>query len=184
MNPLASVVTAGRSRLRAELAGLLAVRSLRWALLLMFLGGVFWIRQMWSKPAAEVSTIAATAKSASAPTAGEVTSPNRSPATFRLGAGYAGGFLLGFLFRRFLKVTSIVAALLLAAVAGLRSVGVLEVDWAAWEAQIRAGVDWSHHQAGVLKSVAEGYLPSTAATGWGLWRGLRRRTEKIAAPPA
>jgi uncharacterized membrane protein (Fun14 family) len=177
MNPLASVVTAGRSHLRAELAGLCAVRSLRWAVLLMLLGGVLWVRQVWSKPAAESST-------SSAPTVGEVGPPNRSPASFRLGAGYAGGFLLGFLFRRFLKVTSVVAVLLLAAVAGLRSVGVLEVDWAAWEAQIRAGVDWSHHQAGVLKSVAEGYLPSTAATGWGLWRGLRRKTEKIAVPPA
>jgi uncharacterized membrane protein (Fun14 family) len=184
MNPLASVVTAGRSRLRTEVAGLFAVRSLRWALLLMFLGVVLWIRQVWSKPAEEASTIAVTAKSASTPTAGEVGPPNGSPATFRLGAGYAGGFLLGFLFRRFLKVTSVGAAVLLAAVAGLRSMGVLEVDWAAWEAQIRAGVDWSHHRAGVLKSVAEGYLPSTAATGWGLWRGLRRKTEKIAPPPA
>lgn len=184
MNPLASVVTAGRSRLRTEVAGLFAVRSLRWALLLMFLGGVLWVRMVWSKPAEEAPTIAATAKSASVPTANSVRTPTRSPATFRLGAGYAGGFLLGFLFRRFLKVTSVGAAVLLAAVAGLRSVGVLEVDWAAWEAQIRAGVDWSHHQAGVLKSVAEGYLPSTAATGWGLWRGLRRKTEKIAVPPA
>jgi uncharacterized membrane protein (Fun14 family) len=184
MNPLASAVTAGRSRLRAEVAGLFAVRSLRWALLLMMLGGVLWVRQVWSTPTVEASASSATAKSASAPTAGSVGTPGRSPATFRLGAGYAGGFLLGFLFRRFLKVTSVAAALLLVAVAGLRSVGVLEVDWAAWEAQIRAGVDWSHHQAGVLKSVVEGYLPSTAATGWGLWRGLRRRTEKIAAPAA
>ncbi len=170
--------------MRTEVAGLLAVRSLRWALLLMFLGGVLWVRQVWFKPAEEAPTIAATAKSASAPTVGEVGPPNRSPASFRLGAGYAGGFLLGFLFRRFLKVTSVGAAVVLAAVAGLRSVGVLEVDWAAWEAQIRAGVDWSHQQAGGLKSVTEGYLPSTAATGWGLWRGLWRRTEKIVAPPA
>jgi uncharacterized membrane protein (Fun14 family) len=184
MNPLASAVTAGRSRLRAEVAGLFAVRSLRWAVLLMLLGSVLWVRQLRSTPAAEAPASSATAKSASAPPDGSVGIRSRSPATFRLGAGYAGGFLLGFLFRRFLKVTSVAAALLLAAVAGLRSVGVLEVDWAAWEAQIRAGVDWSHHQAGVLKSVAEGYLPSTAATGWGLWRGLRRRTEKIAAPPA
>lgn len=184
MNPLASAVTAGRFHLRAELAGLFAVRSLRWALLLMVLGGVLWVRQWRSTSAEEAPTGPAPAKSASTPTVGEVASPNRSPATFRLGAGYAGGFLLGFLFRRFLKVTSVVAALLLAAVAGLRSLGVIEVDWAAWEAQIRAGLDWSHQQAGVVKSVAEGYLPSTAATGWGLWRGLRRKVERIAAPPA
>ncbi len=184
MNPLASAVTAGRFHLRAELAGLCAVRSLRWAVLLMVLGGVLWVRQLRSTPAVEASTGSAPATLTSVPTANSVRTPSRSPATFRLGAGYVGGFLLGFLFRRFLKVTSVVAALLLAAVAGLRSLGVLEVDWAAWEAQIRAGVDWSHQQAGVLKSVAEGYLPSTAATGWGLWRGLRRRAEKIAAPPA
>lgn len=184
MNPLASAVTAGRSRLRTEMAGLCTVRSLRWAMLLMVLGGVLWGRQLQSTPAVEAFTIAATAKSVSAPTAAEVGIRSRSPATFRLGAGYAGGFLLGFLFRRFLKVTSVVAALLLAAVAGLQSLGVLEMDWAAWEAQIRAGLDWSHQQAGALKSVAEGYLPSTAATGWGLWRGLRRNVERIAAPPA
>lgn len=184
MNPLASAVTAGRFHLRAELAGLCTVRSLRWAVLLMVLGGVLWVRQLRPTPALEASTGSAPAALTSVPTDGSVGTPSRSPATFRLGAGYAGGFLLGFLFRRFLKVTSVVVALLLAGVAGLRSLGVLDMDWAAWEAQIRAGLDWSHQQAGVLKSVAEGYLPSTAATGWGLWRGLRRKVERIAAPPA
>lgn len=147
MNPLASAVTAGRFHLRAELAGLCTVRSLRWAVLLMVLGGVLWVRQLRPTPALEASTGSAPAALTSVPTDGSVGTPSRSPATFRLGAGYAGGFLLGFLFRRFLKVTSVVVALLLAA-------------------------------------VAEGYLPSTAATGWGLWRGLRRKTERIAAPPA
>lgn len=164
-------------RLRSELQGLLAVRSLRWAVLLMVLGAGLWFRQE-TRPA---STAAGPAGERPAPA---MDRENRSPALFRLGAGYAGGFLLMFMLRRFLRVTTTVAGLLLATVAGLRALGWVEWDWAAVDTHIRTALSWSHEQAGALKALLEGYLPSTAATGIGLWRGFRRSMPKVPPPAA
>lgn len=100
----------------------------------------------------------------------------RSPAAFRFGAGFAGGFLLGFAFRRFLKVTSALATLVLGGIALLKLTGLIELDWASLEGQVRDSLAWTQGQAAALKTLLTGYLPSAGAGGLGLWKGFRRPT--------
>ncbi len=66
-----------------------------------------------------------------------------------------------------------VAGLALATVAALRALGWLDWDWNAIDAQIRSALTWSRGQAEAWKALIEGWLPSTAVTAVGLWRGFR-----------
>jgi len=142
-------------------------RSLRGALLLILLGAVLWVKR-------DLSTTATDPNSPPAPPAADSTaSIPRSPLPFRLGAGFAGGFLISFAFRKFLKATALLAGLLLAAVTTGRALGWVDLDWNTLENSIRSALSWTHEQALSVKAVLESYLPATAASGLGLWQGWR-----------
>lgn len=173
METVESLRAAGRRRLAAELLGLWSSRSLRLALALMLFGGVLWVRD--HRPAVDGVPIGTNAVVAPATVVAPVPPGMRSPATFRFGAGFAGGFLLGFAFRRFLKTTSALAALVLGGMALLKLTGLIELDWASLEGHVRESLAWTHGQAEALKALLTGYLPSAGAGGFGLWKGIRTR---------
>lgn len=181
MDTFQSLKAAGRQRLWAELAGLWASRSLRLALVLMVLGGVLWVRDGRQPAGAAPPVAPVTAGSPEVVPSTPRQSAVRPPVTFRLGAGYVGGFLIGFAFRRFLKVTAAVAALLLGGIALLKATGLVELDWAGVENQIRESLAWTHGWAASLKTLLTGYLPSAGAGGLGLWKGFRRPPASTAA---
>src|SRR5215467_26039 len=60
-----------------------------------------------------------------------------SPAVAQIGGSYLGGYLLGWAFRRFLRMAAMMVAVTLACVAAMKSTGWIEVDWSVLEAQIR-----------------------------------------------
>ncbi len=177
MNPLLLRFASPAGQGRAVWLALFRLRSLRWSLLLILLGAALWLKREWS--AAKDSEAAPPAT-----TAESTLGAQRAPLPFRLGAGYAGGFLLSFAFRKSLKATALLAGVLLAMGAALRALGWVDLDWQALEGGIRTGLSWTHEQALSLKAVLESYLPATAASGLGLWRGWRNGGQPVTAETA
>ena len=98
-----------------------------------------------------------------------------SPAVAQIGASYLGGFVIGWAFRRFLRVAAMLVAVLLACVAAMKATGWIDVDWSELEMQISRTVQWLHGEAEGFKNVLTGFLPSAGAAGAGSFFGFRRK---------
>jgi uncharacterized membrane protein (Fun14 family) len=98
-----------------------------------------------------------------------------SPAVAQIGGSYLGGFLIGWAFRRFLRVAAMMVALMLACIGVMKASGWIDVDWSALEAQVGQTVQWLHGEAEGLKNVLTGFLPSAGAAGAGSFFGFRKK---------
>ena len=98
-----------------------------------------------------------------------------SPAAAQIGASYLGGFLLGWAFRRFLRIAAMLVAVVLAGIAVMKASGWIDVDWSALEVQVGRTVQWLHGEAEGLRNVLTGFLPSAGAAGAGSFFGFRKR---------
>jgi uncharacterized membrane protein (Fun14 family) len=93
----------------------------------------------------------------------------------QLGGSYLAGFLIGWAFRRFLRLAAMLLAFALACVAAMKTTGWIDVDWSALEAQISQTVQWLHGEAAGLKNALTGFLPSAGAAGTGSFFGFRKK---------
>jgi uncharacterized membrane protein (Fun14 family) len=98
-----------------------------------------------------------------------------SPAAAQIGASYLGGFLLGWAFRRFLRIAAMLVAVMLAGIAVMKASGWIDVDWSALEAQVGRTVQWLHGEAEGLRNVLTSFLPSAGAAGAGSFFGFRKK---------
>jgi uncharacterized membrane protein (Fun14 family) len=98
-----------------------------------------------------------------------------SPAVAQIGGSYLGGFLLGWAFRRFLRMAAMLLAAVLACIAAMKATGWIDVDWSSLESQISRTVQWLHGEAEGLKNVLTGFLPSAGAAGAGSFFGFRKK---------
>ncbi len=98
-----------------------------------------------------------------------------SPAMARFWGSYLGGFFLGWAFRRFLAMASLMAGGLLVSIAVLKSTGLIDLDWTLMETQISHGIVAARQGAEGLKQALSGYLPSTGAGAIGAFFGFRKK---------
>lgn len=98
-----------------------------------------------------------------------------SPAMAQIGGSYLGGFLIGWAFRRFLRMAAMLVAVVLGCMALLKATGWIDVDWSALEGQISRAVQWLHGEAEGLRNVLTGFLPSAGAAGAGTFFGFRKK---------
>lgn len=98
-----------------------------------------------------------------------------SPAVAQMAGSYLGGFLIGWAFRRFLRMAAMLAAMIVAAIAALKTTGWLNLDWASVEAQVPEWIAWLQGGAQELKNLLTGYLPSAGAAGAGTFFGFRKK---------
>jgi uncharacterized membrane protein (Fun14 family) len=98
-----------------------------------------------------------------------------SPALAKFGGSYLGGFLLGWVFRRFLRMAAMLAAVILICIAALKATGWMNLDWASIETQISQGMRWLQGEAEGLKNLLAGFLPSAGAAGAGAFFGFRKK---------
>ena len=98
-----------------------------------------------------------------------------SPAVAQLGGSYLGGFLIGWAFRRFLRIAAMLAAVGLACIGAMKATGWIDVDWSAVEAQVGQTVRWLQGEAEGLKNLLTGFLPSAGAAGAGTFIGFRKK---------
>lgn len=94
-----------------------------------------------------------------------------SPALLRFGLSFLVGVVLAYLFKKFLKVSVIVAALIGAAVFGLHKTGIIDFDAGAVKEQVDRGVTWARSEASGFKDFIVGYLPSSVSACAGLIYG-------------
>lgn len=98
-----------------------------------------------------------------------------APAITRLGLSFIAGFIIAWVFRKFL-----VGAMLAAAVIGglfylAQRYGVAQIDWDAARQHVSDSLDWARGQADALRTFLLGYLPSGASGAVGLFFGARKR---------
>jgi uncharacterized membrane protein (Fun14 family) len=98
-----------------------------------------------------------------------------SPATFRLGLSYLGGFFLGWSLRRFIKWTLLLGGAVILVIGLGRKLGWFDLDWASIEGQVRSSLTWLQGEAGAAKQFLTGYLPSAGAAAIGIFLGFRRK---------
>lgn len=98
-----------------------------------------------------------------------------SPVMAEIGGSYLGGFLLGWAFRRALKLAAMMAAMALAGVALMKASGLFTLDWHWIESQVSDGLRWLHGEAEGIKTVLSGFLPSAGAAGAGSFFGFRKK---------
>lgn len=98
-----------------------------------------------------------------------------SPAVAEIGGSYLGGFLIGWAFRRFLKMAAMIVAIILACMAALKATGWMNLDWSSIEAQMSHALQWLHGEAEGLKNLLTGFLPSAGAAGAGSFFGFRKK---------
>ncbi len=95
-------------------------------------------------------------------------------ATTRLGLSFAIGFLFALLLRWFIKTALTIAALLAAGVGLLVHYGVIEPFWGENFDLVKDVGHWLAMQTETLATLVKGYLPSGAASGAGVFLGLRK----------
>ncbi|MGN6625066.1 MAG: FUN14 domain-containing protein [Tepidisphaeraceae bacterium] len=93
----------------------------------------------------------------------------------RLGFGFVGGFLIGFVFRAFLKIMTLITLLVVGGLAALSYFHVLNIDFSAAHRAWASNADWITTEAGKLKDLFIAHLPSTTSGTAGVFFGLRRK---------
>lgn len=147
-------------------------RSFCAALGLAIVGLFFWFRTPAPEPPADSKTTAS--EPAAKSPAPKALLGKDAPLLFRVGISFAGGFLVGWAWRKSLRLALTIGGILLGLVAAVKLLGIGISGWDGMTAQIRQGTEWFAHEANAMRKLFTGFLPSTFATILGLWRGARR----------
>lgn len=150
------------------------------ALGLMLLGGGLWIKDRAQPDSPSAAAPVASSQFSDPATTGAPSGrrhemrPSAS-AIFRIGASYVGGFFLGWTFRRFLKLTLLLAGAAIVLIILGKKFGWFELDWATAQGHARHSLAWLQGEAGAFKEFVTGYLPSAGAAEVGAFLGFLRK---------
>lgn len=92
-----------------------------------------------------------------------------------LGFGFVGGFIIGFVFRAFLKLMTLVTVLVGGGLMLLSYYHVLNIDFTHARDVVQSNAEWLTEQATRLKDLLVAHLPSSTGGAAGVFFGLRRR---------
>jgi uncharacterized membrane protein (Fun14 family) len=145
------------------------------AVLITALGFGLWVRDAATNDGnspATASGIAVSTDGTAKPATWDFSRP--LPGYAQVSGSYIGGFVLGWLFRRFIRMALALAAGLVL----LLGIG----KYAGWDApktevRIKEGTAWVEREAVAMKDYLSGLLPSASAAGVGGFLGLRRRAK-------
>jgi uncharacterized membrane protein (Fun14 family) len=98
-----------------------------------------------------------------------------SPKVMRVGVSVIVGFVIGFLFRMFVKTMLLVTIVIGGIFFALTYFNVVNVDLTAAQESYANVMEWVTDQAARLKDVVVAHLPSSASGGLGAFIGFRRR---------
>lgn len=180
MQPPQTFLARVRSWLGLTSAGPWRAKSFLLALLVMLVGGGFWLREVITVyPSAETGQPAF--NEIGQPTTGTQFDWSRPlPGYVKFAASFAGAFFIGWLFRRVLVIVAAVLAL----TAGLFVAG----QWLGWDTraareQARETGERFQREVVQLRDRAQGLLPTAAAGGLGAFFGFRRRHREVTGTP-
>lgn len=95
-----------------------------------------------------------------------------APVSQKLGFGFIGGFILGWIFRTFLKIMSLITMAGVALFAGLSWMG---VDLSPMREKFESGIGWMSQQGDDLYDKVQKRLPSAGAGFAGVFFGFKRK---------
>lgn len=98
-----------------------------------------------------------------------------SPAVFRLGFSFVAGFAMAYALRQFVKVTLLVAGVVLLGMFGLQYAGLVQIDWGAIEGKYDSIAAFLAQQTASFSTFVSGYLPSATSAGAGAFIGFRKK---------
>ena len=98
-----------------------------------------------------------------------------SPKVMRVGVSLLVGFIVGFLFRMFVKTMLLVTLVIGGIFFALTYFNVVNVDLTSAQQTYDGAREWLTDQATRLKDVVLAHLPSSASGGVGVFIGFRRR---------
>jgi len=91
------------------------------------------------------------------------------------GFGFVGGFIIGFIFRAFVKMMTLITVVFVGILAALSYFHIFNIDFTAVHRAYDSNAAWINDQAMRLKDVIVAHLPSTTTGAAGVWFGTRRR---------
>jgi uncharacterized membrane protein (Fun14 family) len=97
------------------------------------------------------------------------------PTLVALGISFAGGFVVGTMFRTFIRTAAVLAAVFVVAVIALSFFGVIHLDFTAAQQRYAGAIDWLQGEGLKLWQLALKSIPSTAAGIVGVIVGFVRR---------
>jgi uncharacterized membrane protein (Fun14 family) len=131
-------------------------RSLRLMLLLALVGFLFWLRRIYVAGQAPGNSL-------------------ESSALFRFGASFAGGFFIGWAYRKSLRIAGMIFAGLLALVGLAKWSGLLPLEWDALTQSLHDGFTFFSGEATKAEKFLTGLLPSGVAGLAGVFKGARHK---------
>jgi len=99
-----------------------------------------------------------------------------SPRATRIGLSFIAAFIIGWAFRAFLKMMTMITVVIGGLLFGLSYFKVMNVDFSKVEKQYNTSKEWVTDQAWKCKDVVASHLPSSGATIVGLFAGFRRKS--------
>jgi uncharacterized membrane protein (Fun14 family) len=97
----------------------------------------------------------------------------------RVGASVLLGFLIGWIFRTFMKVMASITALVLGTIVLLSYFNIANVDLTAAETKYKDTSSWVTGQAEKLRDAAKGHIHSTLGGALGLFIGIRKKMRAV-----
>lgn len=152
-------------------------KTVHLALLVVLVGLGFWVHDV-SQSLPPPTHVRATITAEQAASGGSWDFTRPVPGYVRVCASYIGGFFIGWVFRRFIRVALALVALAVL-LAGLGKY----VGWntSSAETQVKERAAWVRHEATAATDYLKGLLPSTSAGAVGAFFGFRRKGKSVAA---
>ena len=97
-----------------------------------------------------------------------------APAVARFGGSFIAGFCIAYALRKFIKIGAFVVGTILIGLFALNYFGVVDVNTQLITDSLENAVAWVRGEAGAVKDVVLGYLPSAGAGATGLIVGARK----------
>lgn len=97
-----------------------------------------------------------------------------SPAAMRIGVSVLVAFVIGWLFRKFIKAMALITLVIGGTFAALTYFKVINVDLSSAQGHYETAMEWLHDQAGRIKEMVVAYLPSNVGKVLGFYLGFRR----------
>lgn len=93
----------------------------------------------------------------------------------KVGVSFVAGFVIGWIFRAFIKTMLLVSVLGVGVLVALSYFGVPNVDFSNAREKYESGMSWVSGQAGKIKDAAMGHIPSAVPAIFGAFVGMRRK---------
>jgi uncharacterized membrane protein (Fun14 family) len=115
------------------------------------------------------------APAASAPEESPTLVQKWSPAATRVGFSFIVGFVVGWVFRAFLKLTSAIAAAGMAIMGALTYFRIINIDMSSAQQQYDSAMHWLTDQSWRAAQAIIAHIPGSASSFAGMFIGFRRK---------